>query len=122
MSKENNDTKNMASIAITEQNKVTAQTILQQLGGNKFKAMTGAHNMRIDACDKGTTTIILNYKGSPKANTLSVMYNPGKDLYTMRFLKITPKAGVKETAKFEDVYCDMLQELFTANTGLYTSL
>lgn len=111
-------------------NREIAVTILQQLGGNRFVAFTGA---------KDFTTIKngLQFKigrNASKANRIEITLN-GADLYDMKFIKYRPfsvkvdhrKGEVKtieeksETVKeWNDVYCDQLQDLFTETTGLYT--
>lgn len=92
-----------------------AETILQQLGGQRFTAMTGSKNYLADG------------------NRLTITLDEATDTYRMRFYKYT--AGrlnkktfewvpdkVVEVAEFDNVYCDMLQELFTQVTWMYTRL
>jgi len=97
--------------------KQIAQTILQQLGGNKFIAMTGAKNlgftgtglqMKIGRNAKGVTHVIIDL-------------DRGKDLYNIEFVKIR---GVKRTTvkKLKGVYADQLGKIFTKYTGLRTRL
>lgn len=110
----------------------TAQIILEQLGGNKFIAMTGAKNF---VSDGDTLRMTLPRNGS-KANRLYITLDPD-DTYTMDFFKYTPpmlkvnhKKGTAEfveckeedVKKFTGVYCDQLQELFTEVTKMYTRL
>lgn len=109
-----------------------ANVILQQLGGNKFIAMTGAKNLL--ALENGIRFTI--GRNASKANRVEITLN-GLDLYDIKFIKHTPykikvdynKGTVKETQEksvvlkeYNDIYCDMLQELFTEFTGLYTHL
>lgn len=107
-----------------------AATILHQLGGNKFIVMTGAKNLV--ALDNGIRFKI--GKNSSRANMVEITLN-GLDLYDVKFIKHTPynvrvtNNGVKVTeestkviAEYNDVYSDMLQDLFTNVTGLYTHL
>ena len=93
-----------------------AQTILQQLGGGRFVAMTGSKDFvgsenglsfRVGRNDKGITHVRI---------TLTAM-----DDYQCEFLKIRG-ASVKPIAFRDGVYADQLQEVFTSKTGLYTSL
>ena len=97
--------------------KQIAQTILQQLGGNKFIAMTGAKNlgftnkglqMKIGRNTKGVTHVIIDL-------------DRGKDLYNIEFVKIR---GVKRTTvkKLKGVYAEQLGKIFTKYTGLRTRL
>ena len=101
--------------------------ILEQLGGQKFIAMTGCKNFVGDR-NKLRMTIPKNMS---KANRLDITLV--NDLYNMRFYKYTaPRLNKKtfeyvdekivEVELFEGVYADMLQELFTQVTGMYTRL
>lgn len=105
-----------------------ANTILEQLGGNKFLAMTGANHLVAD----GNTLRMTLPKNVSKANRLYITLN-SDDTYTMRFFRFTAGHLNKKTfAWIEDktqevkmvsgVYCDMLQDIFTATTGMATSL
>ena len=96
-----------------------AQTILGQLGGNRFIAMTGAK-------DFIGGSQFLGFKiprNMSQANRVTITYAPSRDLYTMSFIK-TARSGfdTKEVAKFEDVYADQLRSIFTQVTGMETSL
>lgn len=106
----------------------TAEIILEQLGGNKFLVMTGAKNLLAD----GNTLRMTLPRNMSKANRLYITLE-ADDTYTMRFFKFT--AGRMNTKtytwtkdKSEDVkvvsgvYFDMLQEIFTSVTGMYTRL
>lgn len=97
-------------------NRVT-ETIYQQLGGNRFAMMTGAKNF-VAYPDLLEFSIPRN---ASSANRVRVFYEPGSDLYTLTFNRTS---GLKssEIARFDDVYADQLQPLFTQVTGLYTSL
>lgn len=94
-----------------------AQTILSQLGGNKFIAMTGSHSFT--ALENGLVFKIK--KNKSQASALRVILN-GNDTYSMEFLKVNLKVGVVFVKTLDDVYCDMLQDIFTETTGFYTSL
>lgn len=105
-----------------------ADIILEQLGGNKFLAMTGANHLLSD----GNTLRMNLPKNASKANRLWITLN-ADDTYTMNFFKFTSgklnkktftwtedkKVDVKE---IKGVYCDMLQDIFTSVTGMYTHL
>jgi len=94
----------------------TAQTMLEQLGGNNFLALTGARNLA--ASDNSLSCKIgRNCKGITHIKIeLSVW-----DTYTVTFYKI--RGASFEVVKVVDgVYCDMLQGVFTENTGLDTHL
>ena len=107
-----------------------ADTILQQLGGQRFIAMTGSNHF---VSDKNTLRMHLA-KNMSKANRLDITLE-FDDTYTMRFYKYTPsrlvtnhktqtckfsEEKVAEIAKFTGVYFDSLQEIFTQVTGMYT--
>lgn len=105
-----------------------AQIIYQQLGGNKFVVMTGSKNF----LDDGNTLRMALAKNASKANRLWITLE-ADDTYTMRFFRYTAPRYSTKTYTFSDekitevrtikgVYCDMLQELFTEVTGLYTRL
>ena len=103
-----------------------ANEIFRQLGGNKFVAMTGAKRF---LSDKNTLSMKIG-KNKTEANHLKITLN-GKDLYDMEFSHIVePRLNrktwtysemkIKVLQEYNDVYCDMLQELFTNFTGLDT--
>ena len=103
-------------------------TILQQLGGNKFIVMTGSKNFLGD----GYTLRMHLAKNMSKANRLEITLD-ADDTYTMRFYKYTAGRLNKKTFSFTEdkvseiytlsgVYCDMLQQVFTQVTGMYTRL
>lgn len=95
-----------------------AQTVLQQLGGRKFIAMTGAKNFVQDSKTKMIAFKIGRAKKS--INYVRITLN-GMDTYDMEFLRL--RAGkITVVAKETGVYNDQLQSIFTQNTGLYTSL
>jgi len=97
--------------------KQTASTILQQLGGNQFIAMTGAKNF---TCDEQGGFICKIGRNSSKANYLKVKLN-GLDLYDVEFVRATVKAYEVIDAA-ENVYNDQLRGVFERVTGLRTSL
>lgn len=105
-----------------------ANIIYNQLGGNKFVVMTGSKNF----LDDGNTLRMALAKNASKANRLWITLE-ADDTYTMRFFRYTAPRFSTKTYTFSDekitevrtikgVYCDMLQELFTEVTGLYTRL
>ena len=62
-----------------------ASIILEQLGGNKFIAMTGASHFVSD----GNTLRMTLPKNGSKANRLYITLDEGTDTYTMRFFRYT---------------------------------
>ena len=94
-----------------------ARTILDQLGGNRFAAMTGAHNFAGD-----NNSLQFSFKGSRKVNKCRVVLN-SMDLYDVSFYKYNSRtADLKKVSEHNGIYCDMLQDIFTDETGLFTTL
>ena len=89
-----------------------AKTILEQIGGRRFAAMTGSK----DFIDMGNGL---------RMSLARNIYDAGADLYNMRFYrrtfsKKTFECKTKDIETHEGIYCDMLEEMFTMVTGLYT--
>ena len=64
-------------------------------------------------------------RNKTSANRLDIIYDGGADLYNLRFYrktfsKKTFEVKVKDIAKYEGIYFDRLQSLFTEVTGLRT--
>ena len=95
-----------------------AQTILNQLGGNRFIAMTGAKNFV--GSDSALMFSLSSRDTKNKSNKVRITLT-NMDDYTVEFFNIRG-VKVKEVSKHEGVYFDVLQEVFTRQTGLYTSL
>ena len=98
-----------------------AKTILQQIGGRRFTAMTGSR----DFIDMGNGLRMSLTRNKTSANRLDIIYDAGADLYNMRFYrrtfsKKTFECKEKYIAVHEGIYFDMLEEIFTMVTGLYT--
>lgn len=94
-----------------------ATTILEQLGGGRFIAMTGCKHLVSDG-----DALQFSFQGCQKANRCRIELTP-MDVYRMKFYKINRRTmECPEVKSYHDVYCDMLQELFTDFTGLYTHL
>ena len=94
-----------------------ARTILEQLGGNKFCAMTGAKNL-IDCGDALAMKIGRNKTSS---NYLKITLNM-MDLYDVRFSRVSPMGGERSVTEYNNVYNDSLVDVFEKHTGMYTSL
>ena len=58
-----------------------AKTILQQIGGKRFTAMTGSR----DFIDMGNGLRMSLARNKTSANRLDIIYDEGADLYNMRF-------------------------------------
>ena len=98
-----------------------AKTILEQIGGRRFAAMTGSK----DFTDMGNGLRMSLARNKTSANRLDIIYDGGADLYNMRFYrktfsKKTFESRTKDIETHEGIYCDMLEEMFTMVTGLYT--
>ena len=109
-----------------------ARTIYEQIGGNRFVVMTGAKDIVL--LPDGLRFKIGRNKS--KTNLVEIKLN-GMDLYDMVFIyhrngylkvdheKLTAKWIDDKTElvkRYEDIYFDQLEELFTRVTGLYTRL
>jgi hypothetical protein len=96
--------------------KQIAQTIIQQLGGNRFLAMTGAKNLTYGPA---SLQMALPTGLSPVGVNRVKITLDDSDTYTVTFGKLQ---GVKYRLMGEvsGVYCDMLEDVFTENTGLFT--
>ncbi len=97
-----------------------AREILQQLGGNKFIAMTGARNF----VDGGKFLQFKLPKAKDGINFVKITLN-SMDTYDMEFGRIRKVGGeltYKVVSTADGIYNDQLQEIFTRYTGLYTKL
>ena len=90
---------------------------LQQLGGNRFIAMTGAKHFGVGP--NGMSFKI--GRNSKRVNHVTIDYDRGRDLYNMKFDWVTIK-GIKNKKTLKGIYADQLQDMFTKYTGMYTSL
>lgn len=109
-----------------------AEEILRLLGGRKFVVCTGCSNFHSNG-EQDYLVMNIPRNGS-KANRCEIRYNCGTDSYTMRFyrhrnasfnMKRYTKTGngwidAKDTElkTYDDVYCDMLREIFSDYTGM----
>ena len=98
-------------------NMTVAKTILEQLGGNKFRMMTGAKNFMGFA--EGLVMKI--GRNSSNSNYLKITLN-SMDTYDMEFAKLTKNGEKKSVTEYKNVYNDLMRGTFTAHTGMYTSL
>jgi|ERR1017187_2320442 hypothetical protein len=93
-----------------------ANTILQQLGGAQFAALTGAKQFVA-----GDMFLQFSIPTSNDGiNKVRITLDP-RDTYTVEFWAIR-KAWFKQISSHSDVYCDMLQDVFEHATGLYVTL
>lgn len=99
-------------------NKMVAQEILRQLGGNRFIAMTGAKNCA--DVGNGLAFQIPASLTKQRINVVKIVLD-SSDTYTMRFIKCTTKE-IKTISEHSGIYCDQLVDLFEQQTGLYAHL
>jgi len=94
-------------------NHVVVSTIIEQLGGSKFRAMTGAK----DFSSSGNNVSFRIGQNAKAVRSVKVTLD-ANDTYTMTFY------GNKGTVKYRvsGVYNDNLQSVFTQHTGLDTHL
>ena len=91
--------------------------ILQQLGGKKFIVMTGAKALVYDNKTRSLTFKIM--KNAKKVTHVKITLN-AMDTYDLIFFNCGKE--IKIMSQVKGVYFDMLQAVFTDNTGLYTKL
>ena len=101
--------------------KEIAQTILQQMGGRHFVAMTGVRNLVYGENQWGPYLQMRLSKNKNRYTHLIVQYYEATDIYGMDFMQVN-KDGIRKSVEIPNVYCDDLAELFEEHTGLYTSL
>lgn len=95
-------------------NNAIATTILNQLGGRRFIAMTGSKNF---VAGKNSLAMKLS-RNSSGANHLKISLN-ALDTYDVKFISIR-NCNFKTKHEFKGVYCDQLVNIFETTTGLYT--
>jgi hypothetical protein len=100
---------------LTESQQV-AKTILQQLGGNKFIAMTGAKNF-------GSSRNSLQFKIGRNSKSIShvVITLKSSDLYDVEFIRMRGTSR-KVVKKLKGVYADQLGTMFKKYTGMNVRL
>jgi hypothetical protein len=93
-----------------------AKTILQQLGGNKFIAMTGAKNF-------GSSRNSLQFKIGRNSKSIShvIITLKSSDLYDVEFIRMRGTSR-KVVKKLKGVYGDMLPKIFKKYTGMNVRL
>ena len=94
-----------------------ATQIIEQLGGGRFLAMTGA-KMLVDL-GNGLQFKLPKFAGL-KINCVRIVLN-GNDLYDVEFFNIRG-VNVKVVKKDVDVYAEDLRRFFADATGLSVSL
>lgn len=95
-----------------------AQTILQQLGGGKFRVMTGAKDFI--GSDNALSFSLPSNFARGGINRVRIVLDTD-DTYIMGFHKVRG-TKVTDMARETGLYFDMLQSTFTQHTGLDTHL
>lgn len=91
-------------------------TILKQLGGNRFAAMTGAKNF---VASQNSLSFRIG-RNAKSVSAVHIELTPA-DTYTVKFLRIK-KHETTLIKSYEDIYADQLQSVFREETGLETHL
>lgn len=100
-------------------NRTVADTILAQLGGNRFFAMTGARHVSFGERD---VSFHLPRAAAKRINHIKVIL-AGDDTYTVEFRNVARSTGMPTMIHTSTgIYNDMLRDVFTMHTGLFTSL
>jgi hypothetical protein len=94
-----------------------ANTILKQLGGPTFKAMTGAK----DFVGSKDGYLLFRLPPSNKGINKCRITLQSNDLYKLEFFKVRGIDWHLIDTR-DDVYCDQLQNVFTTVTGRFTRL
>lgn len=95
-------------------NKMNAQSLINQLGGNKFIVMTGAKNFVA-----GESVLMFNIGRGAKSGINKIRIELKNDLYNVFFYNM--RKAQYQVSQFENVYAENLTSLFTKETGFVTS-
>lgn len=95
-----------------------AQTILEQIGGNRFRAMTGAKDFI--GMSNGLMFRLPQRMCTNKANKVRITLE-ASDTYSVEFFSIRG-VNVKAISTHEMIYADMLAATIGRETGLALSL
>lgn len=93
-----------------------AKTILAQLGGNRFCAMTGAKNFVA-----GSRSLRFNVGRNEERVNIVTVELTARDTYDVKFMR-SRGLDVAIVSEAEDVYADMLRPVFTDGTGMRCAL
>lgn len=104
-----------------ERSNAIINTLIHQLGGRRFFVFTGS-KPKYKKIDTDSPEIMLKLtRNQSKANYLKITFVSGLDLYKMEFIKCHA-SNIETVKEYNNVYDDMLQQIFTSVTGLYTTL
>lgn len=93
-----------------------AQIIFQQLGGNRFKAMTGAYSF---TGSSDTLSFRIPQKNRGRFGGVRITLTSA-DLYDVHFVRLN--GFTPETVSHKGIYADQLERVFTEETRLLTRL
>lgn len=96
--------------------KTIAKTILAQLGGKPFIIMSGAKDLF--ATENGLLFTVPREYGDMDIDKVFITLECD-DTYTMHLIQIIDGKDT-EVKKVDEVYCDMLVDVFTTETGIVT--
>ena len=85
-----------------------ANIILNQLGGRRFIAMTGAKNF--GDTGNGLAFQVPASLTKNRINTVKIVLDPS-DTYTVKFMRMTSRE-LKTISEHSMIYCDQLEDLF----------
>lgn len=97
-------------------NNEIATTILNQIGGRQFIAMTGSKNF----VNTGNGLLMKLSRNAAGAQYLKITLNAW-DLYDMEFYSVRG-VDIKVKQNVSGVYADQLATIFESTTGLFTKL
>jgi hypothetical protein len=89
------------------------ETIFSQLGGNRFRAMTGAKMFT-----QGPASLTFRFG---RGRAMRIELTPA-DLYDVTFYRKKGKFDVEAEKTIEGAYAEDLRRIFEDHTGLRTSL
>jgi hypothetical protein len=108
----------LGKMAVALERHKAADTILQQLGGTKFLAMTGAKHLTVT--ETPGLSLRLPYRNKSLPNYVRVVLRPG-DYYEVTFAVIRGNK-LKPLSNHTQIYAEDLRRLFESETQLYTTL
>lgn len=102
---------------MSNKNIEVGMTILKQLGGTqRLSIMAGCTNFSIDE----TSATFKVGKNGKKVTHCTIKLDPS-DTYTVKFFNIRG-TNIQVLKELNDIYDDMLINVFETNTGMYLSL
>jgi hypothetical protein len=94
------------------------KTILAQLGGQRFIAMTGSRDF---LGSERSLTFRLGARAKDSITHVRVVLDPS-DTYSVSFLCARNMEPLRVVSEHNDVYAEALEDLFRRSTGLATRL